>query len=165
MKGPEPLLEIFTIPNTEFSVEIRGLVRSAGRVAVYSEIDDMVNLHELSIGGEKIIVTEDDVVAACWAAACVAAPQLTAFEWLTFGASNPDLLAAIGTRCLVCSRLIAEDQGSDGAASAETEFLEGRDPLDFSHFGSVSAGSGGSPVSSTRQGDEPESDTTRLIIA
>ena len=93
------------------------------------KIDEMANVRDVLVDGVRVQVTEDDITAACWAAECVTSPKLTAFEWLTFGARNTDLLTFVGIRCLICSRLIADDSLAEGVSAAETELLEGRDPL------------------------------------
>ena len=129
LRGPEPICETTTLPGFELTVTIRGLVRSAARSAVYREIDEMANVRDVLVDGVRVQVTEDDITAACWAAECVTSPKLTAFEWLTFGARNTDLLTFVGIRCLICSRLIADDSLAEGVSAAETELLEGRDPL------------------------------------
>jgi hypothetical protein len=137
LRGPEPLRQNLTIPGQDFSVAIHGIVRSIERSAVYHEIEEMAILRDVSVEGERIVVTEDDIVAACWASACVAQPKLTSMEWLMVGARNVDLLSLIGRRCLVCSRLMSDETTDDGVSAAEAEQTEFRDPLASLPSGSV----------------------------
>jgi hypothetical protein len=143
LRGPSPFVETYSVPGTELSVTIKGIVRSSERSAVYAEIDELAAIKTVPIDGEQIGVTEDDSVAACWSAACVRSPQLTAMEWLIVGARNTDLLHAIGLRSLVCSRLANDDELPDGYQAAALSLVENPDPLVFSPSSSVSKSSEG----------------------
>jgi len=143
LRGPEPLNETFNLPGTTLSIEIHGIVTSSRRAAIYREIDNMAGLRDVNVGGERVEVTEDDVIAACWAEACVTAPRLTAMEWLMVGAKDTDLLALIGARTLVCSRLMPDGAIPAGVDAARRELTEGIDPLATMPSASVSSGSEG----------------------
>jgi hypothetical protein len=164
LNGPQPLSENFTLPGTELMVRIRGIVRSFQRSLVYREIEEMAALRDVAVDGERIPITEDDIVAACWAAACVTAPVLSSIEWLGAGARNSDLLGRIGERCLVCSRLLPGEETSEGVRAAELEAEEGRDPLACLPSGSASTSLEGCLARSRGSSVAPGSGTTKLSI-
>ena len=165
LRGPGPMTEIFTLPNTGETFGIQGIVTSSRRTRIYEEIDDMVSITCVNVDNQRIEVCEDDIIASCWASACIADPHLSSYEWLVVAASNPDLVAAIGVRCLVCSRLIADTPGADGTSSALDVAAAASDPLASALSSSVSTNLAASQPSSNIDTFEPESAGTNPSIA
>jgi hypothetical protein len=118
------------------------------------------------VDGERMAVTEDDIVAACWAATCVKSPSLTAMEWLIIGARNCDLLATAGWRSLVCSRLASDNELPDGCSAAGISMIgEHSDPLVSMPSSSASNGLEGYRESSMGNVIELENGSTPVRTA
>jgi len=164
IRGPEPLTEELLLPGTDLTITIRGIVRSYERSMVYREIDEMQCLKEVVVDGERIPITEDDIVASNWAAICVRAPVLSAMEWLSVGANNADLLALIGERCLVNSRLLVSEQTPNGVDAAIAEMEQCADPFASLPSGFVSTDSEGFQPNSSERLGAPGSDIIKLTI-
>jgi hypothetical protein len=111
-KSPDPLGEELELSDLGGSVRIDGITRKDDREAIYKEI---AHLKEGNAGGAlgralglPYAPDDDDLTAACWAAACVTDPKLTAVEWLQFCGEGYAQLGRILIRCYVCSRLIPD---------------------------------------------------------
>ena len=132
-KSPDPLTEVFSVEELCGEVRIEGLRLYKERDAVYTEIDALKEqgqrLKVTSANGEVFVPNETHVVAACWAAACVAEPKMTSYQWLVLAGTEAAALMAIFARCMVCSRLAEDKQTKtpDGLDAAKAEAEDGGD--------------------------------------
>jgi hypothetical protein len=163
-RGPEPISERISLSGLPGTLYICGVVKSSARSAIYAEIDNMADLKSIRVDGELVEIAEDNIIAACWAEACVTSPKLTSMEWLIVGAHDGDLLSAVGLRCLVCSRVIPGESSADGVRAAEEEFENAADPFVSSRFSLPLTSSDGSQPSSKNRNAELENAGTNLTI-
>lgn len=108
--SPDPLERDYTHSDTGQTYRIAGVCKAKDRKVIHAEIAELTpNARHLSRDA-GYVPTEDDVQNACWSAACVTAPKLTALQWLRFGAEAS--LSEVARQCLICSRII-EDRRPD----------------------------------------------------
>ena len=85
-KSPEPLQFDFVHPETGQRFRIEGIAQAKQRKAIYAEIRRLVPVAKELTPAVGYEPTPEDITDACWAAACVTIPAMTAVQWLRFGA-------------------------------------------------------------------------------
>lgn len=131
---PKPYGKDIDIPLAlgKLRVRVEGIEKYSERQAIYDEIARLGNaVPNITHGGEVYKPEPQDILAACWAAKCVAQPQMGVVEWLKFARKGSSGLQLIYQWCLVCSRILPDpDDPQDelpGIAAAKKEIEE--DPL------------------------------------
>jgi hypothetical protein len=139
-KGPEPLSEDFTDPQSGLVYRIEGLRKFHAKVAALAAAEELATrvrsgkiiVHDSS--GEQFTPTSEEVEAAVFASRCVTQPKMGEIQWLsTLGSS--DLLSRLFYRILICNR----DLYGEGYDSAMSEAKEALDSRPFSATGTDSA--------------------------
>lgn len=128
-KSPEPLTLDYVHSDTGQTYHIAGLCKAKDRKAIYTERRRLLPLADSLASAVGYVPTDADITDACWCAECVAAPKMTALQWLTFGAEAS--LGELSGQCLIASRII-EDRADedtqakvpDGTAAAEAELAK-----------------------------------------
>lgn len=141
--SPEPLQFDYTHPDTGQLFRIEGICRAADKSKVVAEIRRLTPTAaklRTALGYEP---AESDIIDACWAAACVAAPKMTPLQWLRFGREAS--LGAVFTETWIACRIIErrdpdapDAEIPDGVEAAKAEMKA--DPL---------VGAGGPTASAT----------------
>lgn len=132
-RSPEPLQEDYTHSETGQTFRIEGISRAADRQPIYAEQETLLKAIEAlprEIGYEPELGVLRD---AAWCASCVTIPQMSALDWLRFGAEAS--LWELSKRCLIASREIAdqEDKDTDKLTPSGVEAAENAlksDPLE-----------------------------------
>lgn len=122
-----------------FRFQVVGIRDYAQKMAIDTEIADYVDANKK--GALKVVTPEEtfvptfeDIVAACWAAACVQNPAVPSYEWLKFARNNSKTLFAVYWLCLLNSREIGEEKAGDGEDLPVVEAAEvvlNNDPLEL----------------------------------
>lgn len=141
-KHPEPLSELWPVPELGGEVRLQGVTLKSEREAINAEVKTLreTGARLRQALGLNFDPDEDDLQAAAWVAACVVAPKCTSADWLRFANEGYDILGTLWIRALVCSRLIPDPAKTDApeteavpdgvdAAKAEIQEALGTDPL------------------------------------
>lgn len=145
-KSPAPLQFDYQHSETEQWFRVEGICKSKDKKGIYAEIarlsdDDLRATLPLAIG---YVPSDSDLADACYCAACIKAPAMTALQWLIFGAEAS--LGELSTQTLIASRMVEvkndKDTGAkipDGVEAAKAEMKA--DPLEPTPGGEPTAGS------------------------
>lgn len=149
-KRAAPLSETFDMEEVGGSIQIQGIATKAQYDAIQAEIIRLSKLKSLkaTLGYQP---ASREIVQACYIAANVDDPKMTAIQWLVFAKEAFTSLSPLFDRVLICSRMAsdiddsesedAEIKPKDGIETAKDRLKDGdeADPLASGGGGADSA--------------------------
>jgi hypothetical protein len=169
LSEPAPGSEEYTIEGTDIALTIQGIPdRYTRETKVSAQAKALIKARSILLDdGRRVSMTDTELIAACFCAACVVDPEMNAYRWAVWGYANPKRLEDIRDRCLIVSRLIDDPATGQlsGVDEAVDEFTGGVarlvDPLVPSSGDSVPKSTADSRTSlSDESPAEPASDVT-----